>query len=920
MRRTITILAALGLVFAGSCQRIEEGLVQEGPDVIEGEVLTVEASFGDFPDTKTAIQSDGKSIFWTPGDAINLFFGNISSAKFTTSSSMTEPSATASFTGTLGAATGSSGDGFVAPTFWGVYPYDADNTCDGTSVALWIKSEQTAGPGTFGNGMSPSVANAPGLGLSFKNVGSWFKFSVSQEGITSATFEGNNGEILAGRVTVTMDSDGNPLITRILAGSTRITVTPEGGGSFVPNQYYYITLIPQTISGATGYTLTLYKGAQVGKLVVADPTKTYTFARSNSRSKTNADAGITWEDRYVEMAAGFNWAKVNIGAASPEEYGEYFAWGETSPRDFYISDNYDYLIPFNDAATANRGDGWRTPTSAEWEALLDENNYTWEWTTENGVNGYRVTSKVAGYAGNSIFLPTAGYSTNGNVWNTGTTGHYWSSSLNATDARIANKVYIASRDHSIIERERFFGYSIRAVYDPSYVPPVSPEVPVTGVSFDMNQYVVTDRDPSTLTATISPANATIQDLTWVSSDPSVALISPTGVVTGLKVGTTTITVRTVDGGYETSCNVTVIPNVSYLDMGNGTKWAGWNVGASSPEEWGNFYAWAETQTKTSYTWSTYNYGSSSSNVTIYTATDGKTVLEAGDDAATANLGVNWRTPTEGEWTWLLENCTWTYAEMNGNKGYIVKSNVSGYSNSIIFLPGAGIHLNSHGNTDRCFYWSSNVSTDTYSKAKYAVIYEGGGRSIKEQYRCYGASVRPIYEPKQFLNGHEYVEMGDGLKWATCNIGAASPEAYGDYFAWGETAPKSSYSDESCDYDRTFSDAAAANWGGTWRMPTEAEWEALLDTANFDWEWDDVRKGCKVTSKVPGYVGNSIFLPAAGWRWDTRLNDAGSVGEYWTPALYEYSSYDARVMYFNSEGAKLSASDRSLGLSVRPVSE
>ena len=103
MRRTITILAALGLVFAGACQRIDEGLVQEGSDVFDGEVLTVEASFGDSPDTKTAVQSDGKSIFWTPGDAINLFFGNISSAKFTTASSMTEPSATASFTGTLGA-------------------------------------------------------------------------------------------------------------------------------------------------------------------------------------------------------------------------------------------------------------------------------------------------------------------------------------------------------------------------------------------------------------------------------------------------------------------------------------------------------------------------------------------------------------------------------------------------------------------------------------------------------------------------------------------------------------------------------------------------------------------------------------------------------------------------------------------------
>ena len=931
MRRTITILAALGLVFAGSCQRIEEGLVQEGPDVIEGEILTVEASFGDFPDTKTAVQSDGKSIFWTPGDAINLFFGDISSAKFTTSSSMTEPSATASFTGTLGAATGSSGDGFVAPTFWGVYPYDAANTCNGTSVTLKIKSEQTAGPGTFGNGMSPSIANAPGLGLSFKNVGSWFKFSVSQEGITSATFEGNNGEILAGKVTVMMDSDGNPLITNVADGATRITVTPEGGGSFVPNQYYYITLIPQTISGATGYTLTLYKGGQVGKLVVADPSKTYTFARSNSRSKTNADAGLTWEDDYVEMAPGFFWAKKNVGANSPEESGDYFAWGETSPKGSYTESNYDYLLPFSDAATANWGEDWRTPTIAEWEALLDTNKYTWEWTTENGVNGYRVTSKVSGYVGNSIFLPADHDSS----------GIYWSSTISGSDTFWANSFYYTASDLYKSSSFRYELHVIRAIYDPSSVPPVSPDIPVTGVSFEIGNYAVLNGDTFALTATIAPTNATIQELTWVSSNHSVAIVSPTGVVTGKKIGTTTITARTVDGGYTASCDVTVIPNTFYVDMGNGTKWATVNVGAEAPEEWGNFYAWAETQTKTSYTWSTYRYGNSSSNVTIYTATDGKTVLEAGDDAATANLGVNWRTPTEGEWTWLLENCTWTYAEMNGNKGYIVKSNVSGNSSSIIFLPGAGIHLNSHGNTDRCFYWSSNVSTDTYSKAKYAVIYEGGGRSIKEQYRCYGASVRPIYEPQQFIGGHEYVEMGEGynLKWATCNVGAASPEEHGDYFAWGETSPKSNYNwstyfDNPSGDGETFTkyaigkktqldlsdDAARANWGGTWRMPTDAEWEALLNTANFDWDWDDVRKGYEVTSMVSGYAGNSIFLPAAGGRGGTSLGDAGSRGYYWSSSLHKDYSDNARSVHFYYGGVYRNFDSRFYGFSVRPVSE
>ena len=277
--------------------------------------------------------------------------------------------------------------------------------------------------------------------------------------------------------------------------------------------------------------------------------------------------------------------------------------------------------------------------------------------------------------------------------------------------------------------------------------------------------------------------------------------------------------------------------------------------------------------------------------------------------------------------------------MNGQAGYIVESNVSGYSNSIIFLPGAGIHLNSHGNTDRCFYWSSNVSTDTYSKAKFAVIYEGGGKSMKEQYRCYGTPIRPIYDPQQFIGGHEYVEMGDGLKWATCNVGASAPEDYGDYFAWGESTTKSNYSwstyfDNPSGDGTTFTkysvdkktvldltdDAARKNWGSTWRMPTDAEWTALRNTASFDWDWDDVRKGYKVTSKVSGYVGNSIFLPAAGCRYSTSLSGAGSSGDYWSSSLREYYSDNAWYVYFSSSGVYRYSDFRYRGQSVRPVSE
>ena len=216
------------------------------------------------------------------------------------------------------------------------------------------------------------------------------------------------------------------------------------------------------------------------------------------------------------------------------------------------------------------------------------------------------------------------------------------------------------------------------------------------------------------------------------------------------------------------------------------------------------------------------------------------------------------------------------------------------------------------------------------------------------------------KPKE-INGHAYVEMGDGLKWATCNVGAAKPEEYGSYFAWGETSPKSDYSWASyvhangaynkltkyCPTDETSywdvsgdpdgklvleleDDAAAMNWGGTWRMPTDAEWTQLR-TGAYKWEWQsDYKdangvstgvKGWKVTSLVAGYVGNSIFLPAAGFRNSADLLDAGYYGYYWSSSLYTVYPDYAWYVYFDGTGVNGSSDfNRRYGLSVRPVSE
>ena len=178
------------------------------------------------------------------------------------------------------------------------------------------------------------------------------------------------------------------------------------------------------------------------------------------------------------------------------------------------------------------------------------------------------------------------------------------------------------------------------------------------------------------------------------------------------------------------------------------------------------------------------------------------------------------------------------------------------------------------------------------------------------------------------NGHEYVDLGlpSGLKWATCNVGASSPEDYGDYYAWGETATKSDYSpSNSTTYGKQMSsiagnptwDVPCNKWGSPWRLPTEAEFQELIDNCTWEWTTQNGIKGYKVTSKKNG---NSIFLPAAGWRYGASSYGQGSVGIYWSATPHEsYADY-AYYLLFGEGGRFTDRFDRYCGCSVRPVSE
>ncbi len=191
-----------------------------------------------------------------------------------------------------------------------------------------------------------------------------------------------------------------------------------------------------------------------------------------------------------------------------------------------------------------------------------------------------------------------------------------------------------------------------------------------------------------------------------------------------------------------------------------------------------------------------------------------------------------------------------------------------------------------------------------------------------------------------------VDLGlpSGLKWSNMNVGANSPEDYGDYFAWGEVTPQSdnAYSWESykwcngstltkyctdSDYgndgftdNKTVldaeDDAAHANWGGDWRMPTEAECQELIDNTTSEWTTQNGVYGYRFTSTSNG---NSIFLPAAGSRWNGELiYYAGSYGLYWSSTLNESGPNLARYLDFRCGGVGTANEYRCSGQSVRPV--
>ncbi len=236
-------------------------------------------------------------------------------------------------------------------------------------------------------------------------------------------------------------------------------------------------------------------------------------------------------------------------------------------------------------------------------------------------------------------------------------------------------------------------------------------VSVNSVVLSESEVVLTTGEKQTLTAYISPSNATDKTVIWASSNASIATVSSYGEVTAVALGSASISASC--DGIIGECVINVVA-CKAIDLGLSVKWADRNVGANSPVDYGDYFAWGETTPKSDYSWETYKWCSGvSDKLTKYNndadlgIVDDKTALLPSDDAAHEKLGGTWRMPTWEEMEEMLEETDWSETTVNGVKGFLVTSLKNRKS---IFLPSAGgiEGKNPRYQKTNIFYWTSEV--------------------------------------------------------------------------------------------------------------------------------------------------------------------------------------------------------------------
>ena len=727
----------------------------------------------------------------------------------------------------------------------------------------------------------------------------------------------------------------------------------------------------------------------------------------------------TWVD--LGLPSGLLWAECNLGATTPEGYGNHYAWGEIISKCNYSWGNYSHangdwdkltkyipggdnlvtLEAMDDAATQTLGSGARIPTKDEWQELVD--NTTGAWTTRNGVNGYFFTAAN----GNSLFLPAAG-EWYGSYYNTyyanGIVGTYWSSSLDetlATNAWFFSFFYADGTEISSASEvygNRDDGFSVRAVRAGTTVPTCTTygDTAATAAG-NFNWHRVCYSASGDYRDTLTNAGGCDSVVTLY-----LTITNPPATVSGELPGLFSVAdgrkVKFSQGHLQFNATQGT-HTTNDCSIAQGT----WRFASTQYDTWTTEdSAWIGT-----FCWGTSGWNSGANRYmptdTSSSATDfypgGSYTNDLTGDYANADWGVYnaisnggnapglWRTLTYEEWRYIFAtrqdaSSKFALGLIDGIIGLIILPDDFTLPEGCSFTPGSystyynGLYLGSASNNSYSLaQWSEMEAAgavffkgDSYdhhppywSASHYTGTYGGGDIPMKAtrlafnhdymtcsdgNFRNDPSAVRLVRDVEDTPAGFVDLGLPSGLLWAECNLGATTPEGYGNYYAWGETSPKSTYDwstyaycngsygtlTKYCGFSgygyngftdalttlQAMDDAATQALGSGTRTPTADEWIELLNNTTATWTTRNGVYGRLFTAAN----GNSIFLPAAGYRYGSSLTGDGSNGYYWSSSLneiypsgawcfdllYFYSSY--QLMYYYGR--------RGDGFSVRAV--
>lgn len=473
MKKFITKTTALLSLFAvAACSEdvLVENVPVAGTTVKEISITGKDFDFESATRSSVSITESGADFIWSENDTVGIFPNTGSQAEFAMSQGAgTE---TATFTGGGWALKSSA-------TYAAYYPYNFYNR-DLKNIPVSYEGQtqngnaSTAHIGAY-DFMAASVSTPENGAVSFdmQHLGCLVQLTVDLD--EAATInevsikygEENGGEFitkgyidLSSQTPAILASSQEDKSNVINVALENLTVTADETATI------YFMMAPVNLDGKTiDVTVTKNEGEAkkyqvAGKNYIAG--KAYAIALSSS-DEVATQTSYTMVD--LGLPSGTLWADRNVGADSPEAYGDYFAWGETTTKSTYNYDSYKWGQGFyntqtvfdleDDAAYVNMGNDWRMPTYDELNEL--NTNCTWTWTTQNGNKGYKVT----GPNGNSIFLPAAGYS---GLYYVGSCGIYWSASLyeSSPDGGARNLAFDSS-GHDMDGSSCWYGHSVRAV-------------------------------------------------------------------------------------------------------------------------------------------------------------------------------------------------------------------------------------------------------------------------------------------------------------------------------------------------------------------------------------------------------------------------------------------------------------------------